>query len=131
VESPAAEPRKIKVYTRTGDKGTASLYNGERRSKDDLVFEALGAVDELNAHVGLAREHVIALKVGIEEQLEDIQSRLLDVGSAVATPVDASSIQHLARVTFAADHAATLEMWIDKMDEELPALKNFILPVSV
>lgn len=53
---PANDPRgtekKIRVYTKTGDKGTSSLFNMERRSKSDDHFQALGDVDELNAHVG-------------------------------------------------------------------------------
>lgn len=121
--------RRIRVYTKTGDKGTSSLYNGERRDKDDAIFAALGDVDELNAAIGLANEFVTSEGVGISEQLTEVQSRLLDVGSAVATPVDASSPAHLSRVGFSGDHALQLERWIDAMDDELPPLKNFILPV--
>jgi ATP:cob(I)alamin adenosyltransferase len=120
--------RRIHVYTKTGDKGTSSLYNGERRDKDDAIFSALGDVDELNAAIGLANEFVTSEGVGISEQLTEVQSRLLDVGSAVATPVDASSPAHLSRVIFSGDHAMQLERWIDAMDDELPPLKNFILP---
>ncbi len=61
-------------------------------------------------------------------QLEEIQSRLLDVGSAVATPAESSSQNRRERVTFDAGATARLEAWIDAMDEELPQLRNFILP---
>ncbi|CAG9465658.1 unnamed protein product [Pedinophyceae sp. YPF-701] len=122
----------FKVYTRTGDGGEASLYNGERRCKGDAVFAALGDVDELNSACGVARELCVedggAEGENVAEQLKSIQSRLLDVGSVVATPRDRSSQRKLQRVTFAAGHAAELESWIDAMDLSLPQLKNFILP---
>lgn len=61
-------------------------------------------------------------------QLEVTQSRLLDVGSAVATPADSSSGAKLQRTAFGGGHTTQLEAWIDEMDAELPPLKNFILP---
>lgn len=67
-------------------------------------------------------------------QLETIQSRLLDVGSAVATPAEASGLGSAAkkkRVEFDETAAPALESWIDEMDEELPQLTNFILPSGV
>ena len=51
----------FKVYTKTGDKGTSSLFTGEKVHKSDRIFECLGTVDELNAHLGLAREHCVAI----------------------------------------------------------------------
>jgi Cobalamin adenosyltransferase len=69
--------------------------------------------------------------VGSTAQLEIIQSRLLDVGSAVATPVEASGPGTAAkqqRVQFDAEATSALEAWIDQMDQELPQLTNFILP---
>ena len=84
----------------------------------------------MNAHLGLAREYIISASLPILDQVEEIQSRLLDVGSAIATPASSSSPEHLARVAFSAEHASHLEQWIDKLDYELPPLKNFILPVS-
>lgn len=50
------EERKVTVYTRTGDKGTSSLYNGTRQTKGSDIFHALGMTDSLNSHLGLARE---------------------------------------------------------------------------
>ena len=123
-------PARFKVYTKTGDEGTSSLYNGKRRPKDDVLFAALGDVDELNASIGLAREYCSAGAVGIESQLVEIQSRLLDVGSSIATPASTSTAAQLVRVTFPSGMAAKLETWIDEFDEELPTLTNFILPVS-
>ncbi|EFN59559.1 hypothetical protein CHLNCDRAFT_49309 [Chlorella variabilis] len=120
----------MKIYTKTGDGGASSLYSGERRPKDDAVFAALGDVDEVNSTLGLAREHArqLAGAMRLAQQLEVIQSRLFDVGSAVATPRPTSSDHKLQRVAFSEAHAAQLERWIDEMMEELPPLTQFILP---
>ena len=137
-EKPA--PRRIKVYTKTGDKGTSMLYSGERRPKDDLIFDALGACDELNAYTGLAREYAV-LPLGaaggseptpglltLADQLEQVMSRLFDVGGAVATPLSNASDAKARRTHFGEGHAKQLEGWIDTMDQTLPPLRNFILP---
>ena len=121
----------MKVYTRTGDGGESSLYNGERRKKDDAIFEALGATDELNAQIGLCRAHISAGSAAQENlcnELDDIMSRLFDVGSAVATPRGSASDAKLTRTAFGDQHASLLEKAIDSMDAALPPLKNFILP---
>lgn len=137
--------------------GESSLFSGERRPKDDVVFDALGAVDELNAAVGVARE-ACALVDSVEcagsrleggedkdalvapdldavlDQLVEVQSRLLDVGSAVATPrPDGSDSQagdaaRLELTAFGSDHALVVESWIDDHDKSLPPLTAFILP---
>ena len=127
--------RRIRVYTKTGDKGTSQLFTGERREKHDEVFHALGDTDELNSVVGVAREHTrVTADAGNEQmlvlsdRLVEIQSRLMDVGSAVATPLDTASDAKLARAAFGEGHATALEQWIDEMDDALPPLKNFILP---
>lgn len=127
--------RGFKIYTRTGDGGSSSLFNGERRSKNDLVFAALGDSDELNAAIGLARAHCETSPAGssvlqLLPQLDTVQSRLLDVGSAVATPASSSSEKQLERVRFGDDGESVLalEEWMDELDKELPPLRNFILP---
>eukprot|EP00798_Chlamydomonas_sp_ICE-L_P027097 gene27097-2321_t len=121
---------KFKIYTKTGDQGTSSLYNGQRKPKDDVYFQALGDVDELNSALGVAREQC-ALVADLDEcctQLATIQSRLFDVGSAVATPMMSSSDRKKERTKWDASSAAVLEEWIDAMDTQLPALTLFILP---
>lgn len=62
------------------------------------------------------------------EQLEEIQARLIDVGSHIATPRNSDQESKVTHTSFNANHVKALESWIDKMDEELPPLKNFILP---
>eukprot|EP00898_Chlorokybus_atmophyticus_P003144 jgi/Chlat1/3830/Chrsp26S08838 len=121
--------KKAAIYTRTGDSGTSSLYSGERREKDAEVFEALGDVDELNSAVGVAREYCIdGDDDTLSGELSEIQSRLLDVGSAVATPVSTSPTSKLQRTRFDDAHVAVVEAWIDALDAKLPRLTNFILP---
>jgi ATP:cob(I)alamin adenosyltransferase len=121
---------KSKIYTKTGDAGTSSLYNGTRRPKTDPVFDALGHTDELNAHIGIAREYCIAEQNALDERLAEIQSRLMDVGSHVATPIKSSQTTKIERTAFSEAHVDRLENWIDQLDSELPPLKNFILPVN-
>ena len=122
--------RSMKIYTKTGDEGTSSLYTGERRDKSDAVFEALGDTDELNSLIGVAREHCRSLPdcEGLLGQLETIQSRLLDVGSAVATPPGKATATKVERAAFPTGPTEDLESWIDAYDETLPPLRNFILP---
>ena len=122
--------REMKIYTKTGDKGTSGLFNGERRPKDDDVFEALGVCDELNSSVGIALEHCELLgQAEICIMLEEVSSRLFDVGSAIATPVNTTdSPSKLANTSFDEKNVDWLEKRIDEMDLELPQLKNFILP---
>eukprot|EP00761_Pharyngomonas_kirbyi_P010019 gb/GECH01010037.1/.p1 GENE.gb/GECH01010037.1/~~gb/GECH01010037.1/.p1 ORF type:complete len:257 (+),score=44.90 gb/GECH01010037.1/:1-771(+) len=121
--------KKSSVYTRTGDKGTTSLFTGERRNKDDDVFHALGATDELNALVGLGREYCEQAGIKtLSNRLEEIQSRLFDVGASVATPLSSGREKKIAKVQFSSKHIDHLEEWIDELDASLPPLKAFILP---
>ncbi len=119
---------KIPVYTRTGDKGTSSLFNGDRAAKQSTVFDALGASDELNAHLGLAHVECGAKHPRVCEMLSEIMSRVMDVGSNVATPPASSSAARLKRVSLPSGLAERVESWIDELDEPLPPLRNFVLP---
>ena len=75
-----------RIYTRTGDDGTSALATGERRPKSDLRFEAIGTIDETNAHVGLARLEEAALGPDVAAMLARIQNDLFDLGADLATP---------------------------------------------
>jgi len=147
------EMNKFKVYTKTGDDGTSSLYNMERRAKSDVVFDALGDCDETNVAIGIARVHARdffnddvdgesssssdgnngrrrCFDEDVLPHLEIIQSRLLDVGSAVATPLTSEKTKDgmKERCRFDEAHVAAIESWIDEYEKELPALTNFLCP---
>lgn len=121
---------KMKIYTRTGDKGMTSLFSGERVRKDNPFIEAIGTVDEGNSSLGLALSILPPRKEfdSIRSQLEIIQHALFDVGAALATPRSSNEKQKIEKTRF--DHHAIelLENWIDQMDAQLPVLKRFILP---
>lgn len=115
-----------KIYTRTGDEGTTSLFGGERVNKGHPRIDAYGTVDETNSLIGLARAH-LADRPGanrLDPVLQRLQEELFILGADLATPDDAKSV--VPRV--AATHVEQLEADIDAFDEELPPLKNFILP---
>jgi cob(I)alamin adenosyltransferase len=114
----------MKIYTKTGDDGTTGLYGGGRVRKDHARVEAYGAVDELNAAVGLAR--VETLPAEIDEHLARIQNELFDLGAELATP------QPAARGVTVAGHReiAALECAIDRFESNLAPLKTFILPAG-
>eukprot|EP00053_Salpingoeca_punica_P018877 m.187563 g.187563 ORF g.187563 m.187563 type:complete len:230 (-) comp17524_c0_seq1:2771-3460(-) len=116
-----------KIYTRTGDKGTSALFTGERRAKDDAVFEALGSTDELSSFIGFAREFSSEKHGALPAQLTEIQCILQEIGSNIATPRKSAPSAKLEKTTVR-DVVAQLEEWIDEMDTKLPPLKNFILP---
>ncbi|TNN80796.1 Cob(I)yrinic acid a,c-diamide adenosyltransferase, mitochondrial [Liparis tanakae] len=120
--------RAPKIYTKTGDKGFSSTFTGERRPKEDQVFEALGNTDELSSAIGLAREFCLDGGHTFTSQLDKIQCILQDVGSNIATPRSSARESHMKKTTFTAQPIADLENWIDEFTEELPPLTNFILP---
>ena len=118
----------FKIYTKTGDKGTSSLFTGERRPKSDPIFDALGATDELSSHIALAKEYALESGHPYPERLSRVQCVLQDIGSLVATPKSSARDAHLKRVGIGPELVKELEEWIDEYTAELPPLENFILP---
>ena len=110
-----------KIYTRTGDGGSAGLVDGSRVSKSSLRMIAIGDVDEANAAIGVA---VAALDEGaITDQLLEIQNDLFDLGADVATPDEVDGALRIV-----GSQVERLEREIDAMNADLPPLESFILP---
>jgi cob(I)alamin adenosyltransferase len=114
----------VKIYTRTGDAGETSLFDGTRVAKDDPRVETYGDVDELNAWLGLARAQRV--DPPIEDELRHLQRDLFALGAQLADPADKIA----ARVTKAVisdDDVTRLEQLIDRLETEVPPLRRFIL----
>jgi len=109
--------RLSKIYTRTGDKGTTGLGDGSRVEKDNLRVEAFGTVDELNSTVGL----VLAAKlpINIQSILNRVQHELFDLGGELCVP---------GTTLIPDSYIDGLEADLDMLNENLPPLKDFILP---
>ncbi|XP_060105163.1 corrinoid adenosyltransferase MMAB [Heteronotia binoei] len=117
-----------KIYTKTGDKGFSSTFTGERRAKDDRIFDALGTLDELNSTIGLCAEFGSEHGHSFVEELHKVQCMLQDAGSNVATPISSARESHLKRTSFSEKPVLELETWIDRYSDQLPPLTAFILP---
>jgi cob(I)alamin adenosyltransferase len=112
----------MKIYTKTGDDGETGLFGGPRVAKDDCRIEAYGAVDELNAWIGLVRAEQPT--ASIEAVLARIQHELFSVGAELATPnPDAFNLRQIG-----AKQIAALEDAIDRHEALLQPLKQFVLP---
>jgi len=111
----------MKIYTRTGDDGTTGLIGGARVRKCDARLDVYGTVDELNSLLGLA---AVVADVEVRDALHAVQQELFVIGSHLASPdppgtwLPPLDEQIIAR----------LEMQIDQWTEQLPPLRNFILP---
>ena len=113
-----------KIYTKTGDKGKTSLIGGTKVFKNHLRVETYGTVDELNSHIGLVidytpHEHQRAI-------LKLVQDRLFVIGSSIACDPDKQTGMDIPDLK--EDDILMLETEIDAMNEQLPVMKNFILP---
>jgi cob(I)alamin adenosyltransferase len=115
----------MKIYTKTGDDGTTGLYGGQRVAKDSVRVEAIGALDELNAHLGMA---VAACRHGeMKAQLLKLQARIFEAGADLATP--RSGNKATAKVTrIGGGQIAEEERMIDAAWEKCEPMRSFILP---
>ena len=115
----------MKIYTKTGDGGETSLHGGKRVPKDALRIETYGAVDELNALLGICR--AVNTDSASGPLLEELQNDLFMLGADLATPAgDAGSAKPVRRT--GAGDVARLERHIDAIEPQLEPLRKFILP---
>lgn len=121
----------VKIYTRTGDTGKTSLFGGKRVSKDVLRVESYGMVDELNSTIGVVLAHMQQMNEKlqkktkiVQDELLVIQRDLLTIGSTLAT---SSSISR-QDIRVLGKRVKEFENLIDVLTDQLPVLRNFILP---
>lgn len=114
----------LKIYTKTGDDGSTGLFGGKRVAKDSLRIESYGTVDELNSLLGMVRTE--AHSEEFDPLLGRLQEGLFVLGADLATPHGGERSFLIPRVT--SSDIECLEREIDRLEEGLPPLKNFILP---
>src|SRR5262245_22564566 len=120
---PRSDP--MKIYTKTGDTGETGLFDGTRVSKADARVEAYGAIDELNAWLGVIRSHQPG--VDVDALLQDIQRDLFALGALLADPTHRIA-PRVNKASIDADDVTRLEQAIDRLETTLPKLRRFILP---
>lgn len=113
----------MKIYTKTGDGGSTSLFGGKRVSKADIRIDAYGTVDELNSHVGLLRDQEVNAKR--KDTLVEIQDRLFTIGSLLAAEPGNKAIKV---PSLNEGDIAWLEKEIDAMESHLEPMRSFVLP---
>jgi cob(I)alamin adenosyltransferase len=113
----------MKIYTKFGDSGETALYGGTRIPKDALQIEAIGTVDELNAYIGYACTMID--DADISDLMVRIQNHLFALGADLATPKTHTKSND---IRISSDFTSEMETAIDTLSDELPPLKNFILP---
>lgn len=120
----------MKVYTKTGDKGTTALFGGTRVPKHHIRIDSYGTIDELNSYIGLIRDQDI--NETYREVLIEIQDRLFTVGAILATDPEKMVLKNgkerlnIPKISDA--DILYLEQQIDLMEEELPQMTHFVLP---
>ena len=116
----------MKIYTKTGDLGKTSLIGGTKVPKSHIRIETYGTVDELNSYIGLLSDHLE--DSSSKTVLREIQDRLFTIGSSLACDPDKESLMKIPDLKEADIHL--LEKEIDAMNEVLPPMKSFLLPVG-
>ena len=114
----------MKIYTKTGDKGTTSLVGGTRVPKTHIRLEAYGTVDELNSNLGLLITYLLDGKD--KDFLQQVQDRLFAVGSHLATDREKMELKEASIIS--SEQVEMVEREIDRLDTLLPPLSAFILP---
>ncbi len=120
----------MKIYTKTGDKGTTALFGGTRVPKHHIRIDSYGTIDELNSHIGLIRDQDIDQHH--KSTLMEIQDRLFTVGAILATDPEKAVLksgkERLNIPKISTNDIELLEHEIDAMNTELPPMTNFVLP---
>jgi len=120
----------MKIYTKTGDKGTTALFGGTRVPKHHIRIESYGTIDELNSHIGLIRDQAIDLIH--KKVLMEIQDRLFTVGAILATDPEKATLKNgkdrLNIPKISESDIKLLEDNMDNMNAALPPMTNFVLP---
>ena len=120
----------MKIYTKTGDKGTTALFGGTRVPKHHIRIESYGTIDELNSHIGLIRDQKIDQLY--KNTLMEIQDRLFTVGAILATDPEKATLKNgKARLNIpkiSNEDIERLEKEMDAMEEALPPMTHFVLP---
>jgi cob(I)alamin adenosyltransferase len=114
----------LKIYTKTGDRGTTSLIGGTKVPKSHIRIEAYGTVDELNSYIGLCKD--LLADNQSKPILQEIQDRLFTMGSSLAC--DPEKEPKMKIPDLKETDITRLEEEIDRMHETLPPMKSFILP---
>ena len=113
----------MKIYTRKGDSGDTSLIDGKRVYKHNLSVAAYGTIDELNSFLGLLKDYIDDEK--IKDVLNNIQLKLFSIGSILASGENQNISE---KVKIEKKDVVYIEIEIDRLNESLPELKNFIIP---